>query len=131
MNTAEQGAHTAATATPDPRIPPRDECVLRYISGRHTRQRGAAVGVPSEYGEEDVLAVVAPAEAREIDPTALTEFLQPRLPYFMVPRYVRTVDDLPRTPTAKVRKVALREDGLHGRDPGPRDSRIGHAARAT
>jgi crotonobetaine/carnitine-CoA ligase len=72
----------------------------------------AAVGVPSELGEEDVLAVVVPKPGRRIDPAALVTALAGRMPHFMVPRYVRVADALPKTPTAKVEKHALRSAGL-------------------
>jgi crotonobetaine/carnitine-CoA ligase len=74
----------------------------------------AAVGVPSEVGEEEVLAVVVAKPGQEIDPMALVNALAGRLPHFMVPRYVRTVDVLPKTPTAKVQKQALRAEGVTG-----------------
>ena len=35
-----------------------------------------------------------------------------RMPYFMVPRYIRFVDALPKTPTERVQKVKLREEGV-------------------
>jgi crotonobetaine/carnitine-CoA ligase len=41
----------------------------------------------------------------------LIHFLAPRMPHYMIPRFVEFVDDLPRTPTGKVRKVELRERG--------------------
>jgi len=59
-----------------------------------------------------VLAVVAPAPGEQIDPVELLEFLQPRLAHFMLPRYVRIMADLPRTPTQKVEKYILRQQGL-------------------
>jgi crotonobetaine/carnitine-CoA ligase len=74
----------------------------------------AAVGVPSELGEEEVMAVVVPKPGREIDPVALVNGLAARLPHFMVPRYVRIVGALPKTPTAKVQKHALRAEGVIG-----------------
>jgi crotonobetaine/carnitine-CoA ligase len=42
----------------------------------------------------------------------LVQFLQDRMPYFMVPRYFEIVDFLPRTPTRKVRKNLLRDAGV-------------------
>jgi len=75
-------------------------------------QEAAAIGVPSPLGEDDVMAIVAPVQGRTIDPAALVEFLKSRLPYFMVPRYVRVVSELPKTPTAKVQKAGLRADGI-------------------
>ena len=47
-----------------------------------------------------------------IDPHELLEFLRPRMAYFMVPRYLRVMDDLPKTPTAKVLKHELRTQGV-------------------
>ncbi|QQS14336.1 MAG: AMP-binding protein [Rhodospirillales bacterium] len=72
----------------------------------------AVVGVPSELGEDDVLAVVAPVEGRVVDPAALIEHLRPRMAHFMIPRYVRMLPELPKTPTQKVQKHLLRGDGV-------------------
>jgi crotonobetaine/carnitine-CoA ligase len=71
----------------------------------------AAVGVPSELGEEEVMIVVV-ARGDELDPAELTSFCAERMAAFMVPRYVRIVAELPKTPTQKVQKYALREDGF-------------------
>ncbi len=72
----------------------------------------AALGVPSDLGEDEVMIVVAPAPDRTIDPAALTLFLVSRLAYFMVPRYVRMLPELPKTPTAKILKAQLRSEGI-------------------
>lgn len=68
----------------------------------------AVVGVPADGGEEDVLAVVVPKPGETLDPAELLRFLSDRLAYFMIPRYVRQVDALPKTPTAKIEKHVLR-----------------------
>ena len=47
-----------------------------------------------------------------LDPAALLEFLQPRMAHFMIPRYLRVVDELPKTPTNKVQKHLLRDEGV-------------------
>jgi crotonobetaine/carnitine-CoA ligase len=70
------------------------------------------LGVPSELGEDEVMIVVAPAPGRSVDPATLVHFLTTRLAYFMVPRYVRTLADLPKTPSSKVLKAQLRGDGI-------------------
>jgi crotonobetaine/carnitine-CoA ligase len=75
-------------------------------------REAAVVAVPSEYGEDEVLAVVAPQPGASIDPVALTRFLAGRLPHFMVPRYLRLLPELPKTPTQKVQKHMLRAEGL-------------------
>lgn len=73
----------------------------------------AAVGVPSEFaGDDDVLLCVIPSPDRPLDFEALIADLAHRLPHFMVPRYVRVLDQLPRTPTGKPQKVALRNEGV-------------------
>jgi len=72
----------------------------------------AAVAVPGAYGDDEVLAAVAPAAGAAIDPAALIPFLAARLPHFMVPRYVRVLAELPRTATNKVQKTALRAEGI-------------------
>jgi crotonobetaine/carnitine-CoA ligase len=72
----------------------------------------AAVAVPSPLGEDEVLVVVVPRPGALLDPRALVEDLVPRMPHFMVPRYVRIVQTLPKTPTQKVQKHALRAEGL-------------------
>jgi carnitine-CoA ligase len=75
-------------------------------------QECAAVAVTSEHGEDDVLAVVAPVPGATLDPAELIAFLVPRMPHFMVPRYIRIVDELPKTPTSKVEKHLLRQQGV-------------------
>lgn len=71
-----------------------------------------AVGVQSEIAEQEVLVVVTAKPGRQVDPRALAEFLVPRLPYFMVPRYVRVVAEIPKTETNKPRKVVFRDAGV-------------------
>lgn len=68
----------------------------------------AVVGVPSELGEEEVMAFVVGA----VEPEELLRSCEPRLPYFAVPRYVEVVRELPLTPTGKIEKYKLRERGV-------------------
>lgn len=77
----------------------------------HVRE-AAVIAVPSEYSEDEVMAVIAPVPGVTVDYVDLIEFLTSRLPYFMVPRYIRMMDDLPKTPTAKVMKAELRVAGV-------------------
>jgi len=79
-------------------------------------QESAAIGVPSELGEDDVKVVVVPAAGAELDPADLVTWLAGRMPHFMIPRYVELADELPKTDaTLRTRKVALREDPLNER----------------
>jgi crotonobetaine/carnitine-CoA ligase len=72
----------------------------------------AVVPVPSELGEDEVLACVVPVAGSTADPVDLISFCSSRLPYFAVPRYVDVMDVLPLTENGKVRKFMLRERGI-------------------
>jgi crotonobetaine/carnitine-CoA ligase len=72
----------------------------------------AVIGVPSPHGEDDIMAVVVPAPGSELQPAELLAFLQPRMAHFMLPRYFRFVESLPKTPSLRVRKDLLRTDGV-------------------
>lgn len=75
-------------------------------------REAAAIGVPSEYTEDEVMIVVAPVADCVLDPVALIEHLCSRVAHHMIPRYVRILPELPKTPTAKVQKHILRSEGV-------------------
>ena len=74
-------------------------------------REAAAIPVPSELGEDEVMLVVVPVTDR-LDPVALLRFMEPRVAAYMLPRYIRAVAELPKTPTAKVEKHRLRSEGV-------------------
>ena len=79
----------------------------------HTAVReAAAIPVASEFSEDEVMLVVSAVPGDTVDPEQLIHFLTPRMARFMLPRYVRTMQELPKTPTMKVQKHLLREDGV-------------------
>jgi crotonobetaine/carnitine-CoA ligase len=63
--------------------------------------------VPAGTGDEVMLAV-GPVPGASLDGAELVQRVDAVLPRFARPRYVELVDELPRTPTAKVRKAELR-----------------------
>jgi crotonobetaine/carnitine-CoA ligase len=76
----------------------------------------AAIAVPDRASGDEVKVCVVPHPGRTLDPRELVEFLIPRMPRFMVPRYVEVVDALPKTEaTARVRKAELRRQPLNER----------------
>jgi crotonobetaine/carnitine-CoA ligase len=75
----------------------------------------AVFGVPSELGEEEVMAAVVPEPDSELDRAELLRFCEPLLAYFAIPRYIELVDELPLTENGKVRKAVLRERGVSER----------------
>jgi len=72
----------------------------------------AVIGVPADVdaGEDEVLAVVVASEP--LGAEELWDFCRGKIPAFAVPRFVRFVDALPKTPSEKVRKAVLRDSGI-------------------
>jgi len=73
----------------------------------------AAVGVPSELGEDDILLVVTLPPGAALDCAELLDFCADRMPYFCVPRFVEVVDELPKNGIGRIRKDLLRGRGVH------------------
>jgi crotonobetaine/carnitine-CoA ligase len=86
--------------------------VERVINELPSVFESAVVAAPSAVGEDEIKAVIVPREGQTVDPLELTRFLVERLPYFMVPRYLEFVSELPKTPTHKVHKHLLRDRGV-------------------
>ncbi|MFH1150750.1 MAG: AMP-binding protein [Actinomycetota bacterium] len=72
----------------------------------------AVYGVPSELGEDEVMAAVVPREGMSLEPGELVEFLGDRLAAFQMPRFVRVMDELPKTEIWKVKKKELQQEGV-------------------
>src|SRR4029453_16374977 len=88
--------------------------VERQVSGHPGVKEAAAIGVKAGEGasSEDEIMIVCVAEGQAPDPAELPQWLAERMPYFMVPRYIRFVGALAKTPTERVQKVKLREEGI-------------------
>ena len=70
----------------------------------------AAIGVPSELGEEDIKAFVVTRPGSDLTGAELVDYVASKAASFMVPRYVELVDSLPMTEgTNRVKKAELRE----------------------
>lgn len=73
----------------------------------------AAFPIKSDVTEDDVMVVAVMKPGERLTHEAFTEHCIARMPYFWVPRFVRlTTQPLPRTPTNKVEKYRLREQGV-------------------
>lgn len=70
----------------------------------------AVVGVPDDYRGEAVVAYVVPKSnaLRSIDEQELRDFARRRLAAYKVPRRVVLLEELPKTPTGKMRRQDLR-----------------------
>ena len=70
----------------------------------------AVIAVPSELGEDEVKAYITPRPGQAIDPEQIIHWCADHLAYFKVPRYLEVRDELPRTPSLRVRKDLLRQE---------------------
>jgi crotonobetaine/carnitine-CoA ligase len=71
--------------------------VERVVASHPAIKECAAVAVESDVWGEEVKIVVIPKEGREIKPEELVAYCDERMAYFMVPRYIEFVEDIPRT----------------------------------
>jgi crotonobetaine/carnitine-CoA ligase len=67
------------------------------------------VGVPSPLGEEDVKAFVRLKEQALVSAEELFRYCADQLPYFMVPRYVEFLEEIPKTANQKAQRFVLRQ----------------------
>lgn len=80
----------------------------------------AAVGVPDGRGEEEIWLLLVPKGGEPLDLAAVRRRCEKELPAWMVPRYLEVRGELPKTPTQKVEKFRLRQEG-----PGPKTEDFG------
>ncbi len=82
----------------------------RVIGSHPAVAECAAIGVPSEMGEEEVLAAIVPRPGALVEPREIAAWVRERLAPFKVPRYVAVVAALPQTATQRIEKYKLRKD---------------------
>ena len=87
------------------------EAELDRVIGEHPSvHEAAAVAVPAELGEDDILVGVVLKPGQKASAQDITQWCRERLAPQKVPRYVLFVDELPHTPTGKVQKVLFKAD---------------------
>lgn len=74
----------------------------------------AAFAVPSEIADTEEEVMVAIVVATDSPPDVATLFAElcVTMPRHAVPRYLRVVDELPKTPSQRVQKFKLRQEGI-------------------
>jgi carnitine-CoA ligase len=83
----------------------------------------AVAGAKGELGSDELAAHVVLKKGEQLSPDEFFRFCEERMAYFMVPRYLRIRDELPKTANLKVQKYKLREEGVtknYFRRTGPR-----------
>lgn len=86
--------------------------VERAVQAHPSVLEAAAYAVSSELTEDEVMIAVVPADGHEVDVRALLEHCVATMPRFAVPRFVRVVESLPKTPSQRIQKFLLREEGV-------------------
>jgi crotonobetaine/carnitine-CoA ligase len=87
-----------------------EQVLLAHPAVRECAVIGVAAGV--EAGEDEVMAIVVTEDGARVAAAELWAWCEGKVPAFAIPRFVRFVDALPKTPSEKVRKAALRDDGV-------------------
>jgi crotonobetaine/carnitine-CoA ligase len=75
-------------------------------------EAAAAFPVASDLAEDEVMVAVTLRAGGVLDPIALMEFCETRMPHFAIPRYVEVLEELPCTESGKIQKFKLRERGV-------------------
>ena len=90
--------------------------VENMVSSHPGINEAAAIAVKVDeegrYSEDEVMIVVVKEKDENLDPKEIIEFLKPIMPKFMIPRFIKFRDSLPTTPTNRVQKAKLREEGV-------------------
>ena len=82
----------------------------RVIGSHPAVLEAAAIPVPDELGEDEILVAVVARPGMAITPDEVAQWCRERLAAIKVPRYVALVESLPHTPTHRVEKFKLRQD---------------------
>jgi len=72
----------------------------------------AVFPVWADESEQEVMVALTCQRGSTVEPAELIAFCNQRMPYFMVPRYIDIVEEIPKTPTGKIQKFPLRERGI-------------------
>ncbi len=70
----------------------------------------AVIAVPSELGEDEVMACIIIKPGQSMSPEEVIDWCKDRLATFKIPRFVQFRQDLPRTSTQRTVKSVLKEE---------------------
>lgn len=82
----------------------------RVVDGHPAVLRSAAIPVPAELGEDEILVAIVAKPGTPVSAEEIADWCRARLAAIKVPRYVVFVDALPTTATERVQKFQLRGD---------------------
>lgn len=82
----------------------------RVIGNHPAVLEAAAIPVPADLGEDEILVAVVVREGKSVTAREIETWCRERLAAIKVPRYVSFVESLPHTPTHRVEKFKMRKD---------------------
>jgi crotonobetaine/carnitine-CoA ligase len=86
--------------------------VEKVVNSHPAVMESALIGAKSEFGDDEVMLCLALKPGHRLSSEELIAFCEDRMAYFMVPRYVRFMEELPKNVVLRVEKYKLREEGL-------------------
>ena len=86
--------------------------IERVINLHDKVLESAAYGVKSELGEDEVMVSVVLKPNETMTPEELLNYCQGKMAYFMIPRYIDFVKELPKSEVHRVMKRFLKERGV-------------------
>ncbi|MGH7884917.1 MAG: AMP-binding protein [Thermodesulfobacteriota bacterium] len=89
--------------------------VEKTVSSHPDIEESAAIAIKSQrgkYAEDELMILIILKKGGKLAPEDLIKYLEPKMPYFMIPKYVRFVKSFPKTGTQRVQKNKLREIGV-------------------
>lgn len=75
----------------------------------------AAFGIKTDLAEDEVMIWVTPKKGTKLDLKQLMIFCSENMAYFMVPRYIDVVAEIPRTGTFRIKKIDMKRRGITDR----------------
>ncbi|MFX0081774.1 MAG: AMP-binding protein [Candidatus Hodarchaeota archaeon] len=91
--------------------------VERAINGHDKVLESAAYGIKGhqvgeDYAEDEVMVAVVLQPNETMTPEELLDYLQDKLAYFQIPRFIDFVDELPKSKVHRIMKRFLKERGV-------------------
>ena len=82
----------------------------RVVAAHPKVLEAAAIAVPGELGEDEILVVAVPRAGQILVPDEIATWCAEHLAPYKRPRFLAQVDSLPHTPTHRVAKFKLKQD---------------------
>jgi len=71
----------------------------------------AVYPVPSDVGEDEVMVAIS-SKNNELKPENIIDYCLNNMPTYWIPNYIRFLNSLPKTPTGRIEKYKLKNEGI-------------------